>query len=345
MIRSLFITQPDDWHVHFRDEDVLVHTVPASARYFARVLAMPNLLPPLTTLPALINYRERLLEAAKAYPHFTPYLTLYLNDSVSLDTLQAASQLPFVLGAKLYPHGVTTHSEHGARSIKALYPLFSLMQELELCLQIHGETVHGDIFDREAAFIEQELKPLRRNFPRLKVVLEHISTAEAVEFIASGDEYLAATITPHHLLYNRNQLLSGGIKPHYYCLPILKHARDQQALRQAATSGNPQFFAGSDSAPHAKANKEAACGCAGIYSAPFALALYTQVFDEMARLERLNAFMSQFGADFYQLPHTTTQLELINKRQRIPKTLALGKARVVPIAANQWLEWSVHETS
>ena len=345
MVRTLSISQPDDWHVHFRDEETLLDTVPASARHFGRVLVMPNLTPPMTTIHALLNYRERLLSAAKDYPNFIPYMTLYLNEEVSLECLREASHMPFVLGAKLYPQGVTTHSEQGVKSIRALYPALELMQEQNLTLQIHGETLTGDIFDREAHFITQELKPLIRNFPRLKIVLEHISTQEAVEFIQTAPPHIAATITPHHLLYNRNQLLSGGLKPHYYCLPILKHAHHQRALNQAATSGNPKFFAGTDSAPHAKKYKENACGCAGIYSAPYALALYTQVFDQQNCLNKLEGFMSIFGADFYQLSRAKTQIELINKRQRVPKTLALGKSRVVPIAANHWLEWSVHATS
>ncbi len=343
-MRSLFIRQPDDWHVHFRDAEVLKHTVPATARHFSRALVMPNLTPALTTISALISYRERILTAAMAYPDFTPYMTLYLNEDVTLDTLAEASRLPFVLGAKLYPHGVTTHSAQGTKSIQALYPVLELMQENDLVLQIHGEILQGDIFEREAAFIEQELKPLQRNFPRLRIVLEHISTQEAVDFIYATPAHIAATITPHHLLYNRNQLLSHGIKPHYYCLPILKHARHQQALIEAALSQNPKFFAGTDSAPHAKAHKENACGCAGIFSAPYALALYAQVFDEHASLAKLENFMSVFGAQFYQLPSSTRQLQLIHKRQRVPNTLAFGKSRVVPIAANTWLEWSVHDT-
>jgi dihydroorotase len=329
--------------VHFRDHEVLPHTVPATARHFGRALAMPNLTPPLTTISALIAYRERILTAASATPHFNPYLTLYLNEHVSLDTLVDASRLPFVLGAKLYPQGVTTHSEHGAKSIKALYPAFELMQAQGLTLQVHGEMLTGDIFDREAAFIEQELKPLCANFPRLKIVFEHISTQEAVDFVLTAPAHIAATITAHHLLYNRNQLLSGGIKPHYYCLPILKHARHQHALVTAATSGNPKFFAGTDSAPHAKAHKEQACGCAGIFTAPYAVALYASVFDEQHCLEKLEGFLSVWGADFYQLPRATSQIELRKLKQRIPKTLAFGKSRVVPIAAGSWLEWSINE--
>ncbi len=341
-MRIVSIRQPDDWHVHFRDDEVLFNTVPATAMHFGRALIMPNLTPPLTTLKALISYRERILRAATVYPSFTPYMTLYLNETVSVDTLVAASKTPYVLGAKLYPRGATTHSEQGPQSIQALYPAFACMQENGLTLQIHGETVHGDIFEREAKFIEQELKPLRQNFPRLKLVLEHISTKEAVEFIQNTPDHVAATITPHHLLYNRNQLLSGGIKPHYYCLPILKHARHQHALIQAATSGNPKFFAGTDSAPHTKAQKEHACGCAGIFSAPYAVALYAEVFAAQHSLDKLDDFMSVFGADFYQLPYATGRIELQKTRQRIPKTLAFGKASVVPIAADSWLEWSVH---
>ncbi|MFZ4077710.1 MAG: dihydroorotase, partial [Legionellaceae bacterium] len=243
-----------------------------------------------------------------------------------------------------YPAGATTNSNEGAHSIRALYPLLDVMQEQDVVLQIHGEVTYGDIFAREAIFIEEYLMPLVNDFPKLRMVLEHISTKAAVDFVTAAPATVAATITPHHLFYNRNQLLVGGIKPHYYCLPILKHERDQKAVQQAAVSGNPKFFAGTDSAPHAKTSKESACGCAGIYSAPYALAMYTEVFESLGSLAKLNDFMSRFGADFYRLPITTTRLELVKKQQVIPLSLPLGSDDVVPVAAGSTLQWSVHES-
>jgi len=343
VIRTVSITKPDDWHVHFRDQDILTHTVPATAHHFARALVMPNLQPALTTLPALLDYRTRILDAALAFPRFAPYMTFYLNEALSPETLIKARSYPFILGAKLYPAGVTTHSEQGAQSIETLYPIFEAMQTAGQVLQIHGECLEGDIFEREALFIKKHLKPIIHHFPKLKIVFEHISTQAAVEFVMSTSTHVGATITPHHLLFNRNKLLAGGIKPHYYCLPILKHESDQKALLQAATSGNPKFFAGTDSAPHAKRMKESACGCAGIYSAPYALALYAQAFDNLECLNRLGPFLSQFGADFYQLPYSNNTIELIEKPQRIPASLPLGNTRVIPIAAQEYLKWSIYE--
>jgi len=343
MVQTLSIRRPDDWHVHFRDQSLLQQTVPATALHFARALVMPNLQPPVTNLELLLAYRERILLAATAYPHFSPYMTFYLNETLHPDMLfHAASQYPFILGAKLYPAGVTTHSEQGAQSIQTLYPLLELMQTLELTLQIHGECKTGDIFEREALFIETELKPIVRNFPKLRIVLEHISTAVAVDYVKHASPYIAATITPQHLLYNRNQLLAGGIKPHFYCLPILKHANDQIALRQAACSGNPKFFAGTDSAPHERHTKENACGCAGIYSAPYAVALYAQVFEEMHCLNHLEAFLSQFGADFYRLPYADSFIELRKVPQQIAKSLPLADTEVIPIGAGELLNWSIY---
>lgn len=341
MLKTLRITRPDDWHIHFRDGDALGNTVPDTGIHFARALAMPNLSPALTTLDSLIAYRQRLVAAAKSTPHFEPYLTFYLNESVIPDELVASKQYPFILGGKLYPAGVTTNSSEGVASIRKLYPQLEVMQQHNLVLQIHGETIKDDIFDRERAFIETHLTMLIKDFPRLRMVLEHISTQAAVDFIQQAPEHIAATITPHHLMFNRNQLLAGGIRPHYYCLPILKRERDQQALQQAAFSGNPRFFAGTDSAPHLQTQKENACGCAGVYSAPFALAMYTQLFDTANQIDRLEAFLSHFGADFYQLPRTTTEIELIREPQVIPSSLPLGNGAVIPLAAGQTLTWRV----
>lgn len=337
----LTITRPDDWHVHFRDGDFLKDTVPATAMHCKRALVMPNLKPPLTTLTSILEYKMRIMAALPADMTFIPYFSFYLNETVSLAELQQAASVDCILGAKLYPAGATTNSEAGVKSLQALYPHLEIMQTNNMVLQIHGEVTHGDIFEREQYFIEQQLIPLIANFPRLRIVLEHISTKAAVEFITTTDAPIAATITPHHLYYNRNQLLAGGLRPHYYCLPILKHENDQKALREAATSGNPKFFAGTDSAPHSLSSKENACGCAGIYSAPYAVALYAQVFDEMRKLDKLNAFMSHYGANFYQLPINTETLVLEKKAQSIPESLPFGEDKVVPVAAGSSLDWSI----
>ncbi len=342
-MRTLQITRPDDWHVHLRDKEALKHTVAATANHFARALVMPNLQPALTTLEAISTYRQRILAALPSDTSFLPYMTFYLNEHVTPDDLKNAKQHAYILGAKFYPAGATTNSEEGTTSIRHLYPLLDIMQEQDLVLQIHGEVTHGDIFARERLFIEEHLTQLVRDYPKLRIILEHISTKDAVEFVLQAPDNVAATITPHHLLYNRNQLLAGGIKPHYYCLPILKHERDQRALQEAAVSGNPKFFAGTDSAPHAQGHKESACGCAGIYSAPFALPMYAQFFDSLHQLPKLNDFMGHFGAQFYQLPITKESIELINQPQTIPLVLPFGSASVVPIAAGSTLEWSVHE--
>lgn len=341
-MKSLRITQPDDWHVHFRDNELLQHTVNASAQHFARVLVMPNLKPALTTVAALNSYRERILRALKPGSSFCPYMTFYLNTKVTPAELEEAAAHPYILGAKLYPAGATTNSDEGAQSLRELYPLLETLQHHDLVLQIHGEVTHSDIFERESLFIEEYLKPLVQQFPKLRIVLEHISTAAAVDFVASAPATVAATITPHHLLYNRNKLLSGGLRPHYYCLPILKHERDQKALQQAASSGNPKFFAGTDSAPHARHHKESACGCAGIYSAPYAVAVYAQVFAELNQLTNLQGFLSHFGADFYQVPRNSQEIELVQSAQIIPETLPLGTTEVVPIASGETINWSVH---
>lgn len=342
MIKNLMITRPDDWHVHFRDAETLSDTVLASSKHFARALAMPNLSPALTTLEMLLAYHHRLSHILRHTEDFEPYLTFYLNESVDPDELIKAKQYPFILGGKLYPAGVTTNSTEGVTSIKRLYPHFEVMQEYGLVLQIHGEVTSGDIFDRERIFIETHLSALVRDFPRLHIVLEHISTKAAVEFIYQNAKNVAATITPHHLLFNRNKLLAGGIRPHYYCLPILKRESDQIALQRAAFSGDPRFFAGTDSAPHPIGHKESACGCAGVYSAPFALAMYADVFDMAQQLPRLDDFMSRFGAQFYQLPFTQAKIELVHQSQTIPSSLPLGQSSVVPLAAGRTLAWSIH---
>lgn len=344
-MNKLLINRPDDWHVHLRDGDALVHTVPDSAKEFARALVMPNLKPALVSLSAILGYRSRILAAIPKKNKFIPYMTFYLNESVSAEELEKSTEHSFILGAKLYPAGATTNSQEGAKSLTALYPLLEVLQARDLVLQIHGEVTHSDIFDREALFLSEYLTPIIKNFPKLRIVLEHISTEASVEYINEAPQQVAATITPHHLIYNRNKLLVGGIRPHYYCLPILKTERDQKALQSAATSGNPKFFAGTDSAPHAIQTKETACGCAGIYSAPYALSLYTHLFDELNKLDKLNDFTSRFGAEFYHLPVNNEQIELIKNPQIIPKTLPFGKELVVPMAAGETIFWRVNSAS
>lgn len=340
---TLTITQPDDWHVHLRDNDALATTVKACALHFHRALVMPNLKPALTTVQALLAYRARILAALPAGHSFNPLMTLYLNETVTAKELALAQQHPFIVGAKLYPAGATTNSDEGVTSLRALYPLLDLMQSHDLVLQIHGETTDGDIFDREQNFLRDGLAPIMANFPKLRIVLEHISTQAAAEFVANAPKNLAATITPHHLLYQRNHLLAGGIRPHLYCLPILKRANDQRALQQAAISGNPRFFAGTDSAPHAQDRKESACACAGIYSSPYAVACYAQVFDELHHLDKLDAFLGRFGAEFYGYPINKTQLVLHKTPQKVPESLPFGTHQLIPMEAGHTLPWSVHE--
>lgn len=343
IMRTLTINRPDDWHVHLRDGALLHHTVPATEAHFSRALVMPNLKPALTTVYALNEYRNRIIAATTKNSTFIPYMTFYLNESVQAKELEQAAKLDYILGAKLYPAGATTNSEAGAKSLTALYPLLEIMQDNNLVLQIHGEVTHGDIFERESLFLTEYLQPIIKNFPRLRIVLEHISTKAAVEFVTAAPNTLAATITPHHLFYNRNKLLAGGIRPHYYCLPILKHEQEQKALQQAAFSANPKFFAGTDSAPHAVETKENACGCAGIYSAPYALAFYAQIFAQSNQLAQLNQFTSYYGAQFYQLPANQEYIELIESPQLIPASMPLGSAQVIPMAAGETIQWSIHD--
>lgn len=342
-MQRLKLVRPDDWHLHLRDGEVLAQTVAASAKDFARALVMPNLIPALTTIEQLNSYRQRIISQGHS-SSFIPYMTLYLNESVTPETIAAASKEPYILGAKLYPKGATTNSSAGPGSIKTLYPLLEQLQAHDLVLQVHGEVTHGDVFSREALFLREILQPISKQFPTLRIVLEHISSKAAVEFVQQAPKRIAATITPHHLLYNRNHLLAQGLRPHYYCLPILKQARDQKAIQQAAIESRGQFFAGTDSAPHAIEDKQSACGCAGIYSAPFALPLYAQVFSAFNQLKRLEAFTSYYGADFYQLEPNKEEVELIEKPQTIPAQLPFGKQTVIPIGANETIAWSVqHE--
>ncbi len=340
-MHSIEIIYPDDWHCHLRDGDLLRTTVPDIARQFRRAIVMPNLVPAITHIDAAQAYRERILQQVPTGNPFTPLMTLYLTDETSIETIYAAKQSGIIFGCKLYPAGVTTHSHAGVTDIQKCYPVFAAMADVGLPLLIHGEVNDPqiDIFDRERVFIERYLQKLVANFPQLKVVLEHITTQDAVAFVEQMGPQVAATITPHHLLLNRNDLLAGGIKPHHYCLPILKRQIHQQALRQAATSGNPKFFLGTDSAPHAKSKKEAACGCAGIYNAYAAIEYYAEVFSQLNALDKLENFASRFGPAFYDLPVNTDKIVLTQTTWTLPNSLSFGEETVLPFFAGETLSW------
>lgn len=339
----LTITRPDDWHLHLRDDSALDSVVAHSARRFARAIVMPNLRPPITTTALALAYRERILKALPADAIFQPLMTLYLTDKLTPQEISAAKASGMVHGIKLYPAGATTHSDAGVTEIRRLYPILEAMQQERMPLLIHGEVTDPevDIFDRERAFINRHLLSLVRDFPELPMVLEHVTTADAVDFVRQSSARLAATITPQHLLHNRNAMLAGGIRPHLYCLPVLKHRRHQATLLAAATSGDPRFFLGTDSAPHAQRAKESACGCAGCYSAHAAIELYASVFEQADALDKLEGFASFFGADFYGLPRNQTRLTLEKRAWQIPRSYPFGEERLVPLAAGETLAWQV----
>ncbi|SEO81352.1 dihydroorotase [Aquisalimonas asiatica] len=335
------ITRPDDWHLHVRDGDVLEHVVPFSAQRFGRAIIMPNLKPPVTTVAEAKAYRERILAATPPGSGFEPLMTLYLTDNTSPAEIRRAVASGIVHGVKLYPAGATTNSDAGVTDITRCDDTLAAMAEADMPLLIHGEiTTEGvDIFDREARFLEERLAPLLARHPKLRVVCEHITTREAAEFVRDAPATVAATITCQHLLFNRNHMLVGGIRPHYYCLPILKRERDRQALVEAATSGNPKFFLGTDSAPHALHDKETACGCAGCFTAPAAIELYAMAFEAAGKLDRLEGFASHFGADFYRLPRNTDTITLTRESWTLPEHYAFGKHRVAPLRAGETLPW------
>lgn len=344
-MNSIRLTRPDDWHTHLRDGAALELTVAHAARSFARSIVMPNLVPPVTSSAMADAYRQRILRYLPAGAAWTPLMTLYLTDNTDAADLVAGFQQGIVTACKLYPAGATTNSDSGVTDINRLDGVLSAMQEAGVPLLIHGEVTDGkiDIFDREAEFIERYLKRIVNDFPELKVVLEHITTRQAADFVAAAGERVAATITAHHLMYNRNQMLAGGIRPHYYCLPILKRNEHQQALISAATSGNASFFLGTDSAPHTLANKESACGCAGCYTAWHALEMYTTVFDQAGALDKLEAFASLNGPAFYGLPVNQTQIELRREPLEIPAHFDLAGDTLVPLAAGEALGWKLAE--
>jgi dihydroorotase len=343
-VTELTIARPDDWHVHLRDGAALQQTCADMARYMGRAIVMPNLTPPVTNVAAAGEYRDRILAAMSGLPRqFEPLMTLYLTDQTTAADIAEAAASEFVHAVKLYPAGATTNSEAGVANLSALYPVLGAMEEQGLPLLVHGEVTETsvDIFDREAVFIEQHLKPIAGSFPGLKIVLEHITTADAVAFVGESPENVAATITAHHLLYNRNHMLVGGIRPHYYCLPILKRNRHQTALIGAATSGNPKFFLGTDSAPHSTDTKEAACGCAGCYTGHAAIEMYAEVFEAAGALDRLESFASFFGPDFYGLPRNTDSITLAKTAWQVPDILALGDSTLTPLRAGETISWAV----
>ncbi|HBM50014.1 MAG TPA: dihydroorotase [Marinobacter sp.] len=340
MTRELTITRPDDWHLHVRDGSVLNSVVPATAACFGRAIIMPNLVPPVTDASMAMAYRERILAAA-ADTGFDPLMTLYLTESTTPETIREAKAAG-VIAAKLYPAGATTNSASGVTDIRNIYPVLEAMADCGMLLLVHGEVTDADIdiFDREKVFLERVLAPTLQAFPQLKVVLEHITTADSAEFVRSHTGgNLAATLTPQHLMYNRNHMLVGGVRPHLYCLPILKRNKHQLALREAVASGDPRFFLGTDSAPHAKDKKEAACGCAGCYSAYGAIGLYADVFEELGILDRFEAFASLNGPDFYGLPRNTDTITLVREPWTMPEQLPLADGTIVPLKAGETVNW------
>jgi len=339
---TITLTQPDDLHLHVREGDALKSVVPDTARQFSRAIIMPNLADPITNVAQAKNYRSEIL-AAVDNSNFEPLMTLYLTDKTTAETIHEAKASGFIHALKLYPAGATTNSDKGVTDLKNIYPALEAMQETGIPLLVHGEVTapEVDIFDRERVFIETILEPLIKRFPTLKVVLEHITTSDAVEFVTNSPDNIAATITAHHLLMNRNTIFAGGIRPHHYCLPILKRETHRQALVKAATSGDPKFFLGTDSAPHTQGAKESACGCAGIYTAYHAMELYAEAFDNADALDKLEGFASFYGADFYKLTRNTNTITLERNEWEVPKSLPLGKESIIPLRAGEKCQWGM----
>ncbi|PHM21747.1 MAG: dihydroorotase [Curvibacter sp. PD_MW3] len=340
MTSQITITRPDDWHLHVRDGEPLATVVPHTAAQFGRAIIMPNLKPPVTTAQQALDYKRRILAAVPAGVAFEPLMTLYLTDNLPPDEIKRARDAG-VVAAKLYPAGATTNSDAGVTDLRKTYKTLEAMQREGLLLLVHGEVTSPDIdlFDREAVFIEQQLMPLRRDFPELKIVFEHITTKEAAQYVQASDRFTGATITAHHLLYNRNAIFTGGIRPHYYCLPVLKREVHRQALVAAATSGNPKFFLGTDSAPHPVHLKEHATGCAGCYTAHAAIEMYAEVFDMAGALDKLEGFASFHGADFYGLPRNTGTITLRRESWTPPESFPFGQAELKPLRSGESLPW------
>lgn len=340
-MKSLTINTPDDWHLHLRDTPYLEAVVTDTARQFGRAIIMPNLNPPVRNCKDALAYRQRILAALAPGSNFEPLMTLYLTDNTRVKDIEAASASPYIHGAKLYPAGATTNSDAGVTDLAKLAGVFEAMQKHGFMLQVHGEATapEVDVFDREKVFIDQSLTRIRREFPELRVVFEHITTSDAVDYVSAADGNLAATITPHHLLINRNAIFQGGIRPHHYCLPIAKREQHRQALMTAASSGDRRFFAGTDSAPHSKQAKESACGCAGIYSAHSALELYAEVFELAGDFTHFEAFMSRNGADYYRLPRNQGEVRLELEAWTLPESLPYPDAGLIPFRAGESLRW------
>jgi dihydroorotase len=342
----LEITRPDDWHLHLRDGDALASVVGHTAQRFARAIVMPNLKPPVTSVVQAEDYRRRILASLPAGSRFQPLMTLYLTEETPVEEIARAKDSDSVFAVKYYPAGATTNSQSGVRELSRVYAVIEAMEKHELPLLLHGEVTDADvdIFDRERVFIERHLMPLRERFPGLRTVLEHITTRDAVEFVRGAPANVAATITTHHLLLNRNALFEGGIRPHHYCAPVLKRETHRAALLQAATSGDPHFFLGTDSAPHPREAKEAACGCAGLYTAHAALELYAEAFEQAGRLDRLEAFASFHGPDFYRLPRNAGRITLERKPWIVPDAYPLAGSTCRPMRAGESVAWSIAET-
>jgi dihydroorotase len=344
-VQAVRIQRPDDWHVHLRDGAALAAVAKFTAQRFGRAIVMPNLNPPVTTTAMAQAYRTRIMTALPRGSSFEPLLTLYLTEGTPVDEIERAKQSGVIHGVKLYPAGATTHSDAGVRDVRHVYPVLARMEEIGLPLLVHGETPHADIdvFDRETHFIDTALQPVIERFPKLRVVFEHITTQRAAQFVQGAREGVAATITPQHLLHNRNAIFAGGIRPHYYCLPILKRERDRQALVAAATSGSPRFFLGSDSAPHDRSTKETACGCAGMFTAHAAIELYAEIFEAAGQLDKLQGFASHFGADFYGLPRHDDTITLVKDPWVAPAAYEFGDGRLVPYRAGESIAWRLSE--
>ena len=342
-VNKITITQPDDWHLHLRDGDALSTTVPHSAKNFSRAIVMPNLDPPVVSVQAALSYRERIIAEVPANSNFQPLMTLYLTDNMKPAEVSNIKESPHVMGIKYYPSGATTNSNSGVTHVTKVYHLIEKMASMGIPLLVHGEVTDTniDIFDREKVFIETILYPLIERYPELRVILEHITTEDAVNFVKTQSKNVAATITIHHLLYNRNDMFFKGIKPHFYCLPVLKRDTHQRALINAALSGNPKFFLGTDSAPHSQSEKESSCGCAGIYSSPAALELYCEFFDSHNKLDKLEGFSSFFGADFYGLPRNNKRVTFEKIKWRMAKDFSFGDQRIIPIHSDQELQWQI----
>ncbi|MCM1984546.1 dihydroorotase [Lyngbya confervoides] len=343
-MQTLTLIQPDDWHLHLRDGAALKAVLPHTVRQFSRAIVMPNLKPPVRSVEEARAYRHRILAAIPSGKQFEPLMTLYLTDNTSPAEIMAAQASQFIKAVKYYPAGATTHSDLGVTDLRRCDRVFEAMQAVDMPLLLHGEVTDPavDVFEREAVFIEKHLIPLKQRYPNLRVVLEHITTSEAVQFVLATDK-TAATITPQHLLFNRNILFKGGIRPHYYCLPILKQEEHRQAILQAATSGNPKFFLGTDSAPHARNRKENSCGCAGCYTALHALELYAEAFESVQALDKLEAFASFYGPDFYRLPRNGTQITLVKTTWNIPQEIPFPESSLIPLRAGEAITWKMME--